>query len=102
METTKRGDTEKALQDLDAAVEEGEEMLNETVGTTTEKGRAMRARLQRAVERAKGMYGDLQDRTVAAAKATDQCVRDYPYQAIGVAFGIGLLLGVLAARNRRD
>jgi ElaB/YqjD/DUF883 family membrane-anchored ribosome-binding protein len=102
MESTKRGDSEKALHDLGQAVQEGEEMLGEAVGTTTEKGRAMRAKLESAVEKAKALYSDLQDRTVAAAKAADQTVREHPYQAIGVAFGIGLLIGVLAARSRRD
>jgi ElaB/YqjD/DUF883 family membrane-anchored ribosome-binding protein len=102
MEATKRGDNEKTLNDLGRAVEEGEEMLSEAAGTATEKGRAMRAKLESAVERAKALYSDLQEKTVAAAKAADQTVREHPYQAIGVAFGIGLLIGVLAARSRRD
>jgi ElaB/YqjD/DUF883 family membrane-anchored ribosome-binding protein len=102
MEATKRGDSQKTLQDLGDAVQEGEEMLSEVAGTTTEKGRAMRAKLESAVERAKALYGDLQERTIAAAKAADQSVREHPYQAIGIAFGIGLLIGVLAARSRRD
>ncbi len=102
MEATKRGDSQKTLQDLGDAVQEGEEMLSEAAGVATEKGRAMRAKLQDAVERAKSLYSDLQDRTVAAAKAADQTVREHPYQAIGVAFGLGLLIGVLAARSRRD
>jgi len=32
-------------------------------------------------------------------KATDRVVREHPYQSIGVAFGVGLLIGVLI--NRR-
>jgi ElaB/YqjD/DUF883 family membrane-anchored ribosome-binding protein len=102
MEATKRGDNEKTLNDLGRAVEEGEEMLSEAAGTATEKGRAMRAKLESAVERAKALYSDLQEKTVAAAKAADQTVREHPYQAIGIAFGVGLLIGVLAARSRRD
>ena len=102
MEARQHGDAEKTIQDINAAVEEGEEMLSEVSDTTSEKGRAMRARLQRALDRAKGLYGDLQDRASAAAKTTDQAVRDNPYQAIGIAFGVGLLIGVLAARSRRD
>jgi ElaB/YqjD/DUF883 family membrane-anchored ribosome-binding protein len=100
MEGTKRGDSEKALHDLGDAVREGEEMLGEATGTATEKGRAMRAKLESAVERAKALYSDLQEKTVAAAKAADQTVREHPYQAIGIAFGVGLLIGVLAARRR--
>jgi ElaB/YqjD/DUF883 family membrane-anchored ribosome-binding protein len=102
MEASKRGDSEKALHDLGAAVSEGEDALGEAAGIGGEKGRAMREKLQRAVERAKSLYSDLQDKTVAAAKAADQSVREHPYQAIGIAFGVGLLIGVLAARSRRD
>jgi ElaB/YqjD/DUF883 family membrane-anchored ribosome-binding protein len=102
MEAAKRGDNEKTLHDLGHAVQEGEEMLNEAAGVATEKGRAMRAKLESAVEKAKALYSDLQEKTVAAAKAADQTVREHPYQAIGIAFGIGLLIGVLAARSRRD
>ncbi|HVM46780.1 MAG TPA: hypothetical protein VMU04_02085 [Candidatus Acidoferrum sp.] len=102
METTRRGDSEKTLHDLGDAVREGQEMLSETAGVVGEKGRAMREKLESAVAKAKSIYGDLQERTVAAAKAADERVREHPYQAIGIAFGIGLLIGVLAARSRRD
>lgn len=102
MEATKRGDSQKALEDLGAAVQEGEEMLSEVAGATSDRGRAMRIKLQDAVDKAKALYDTLQEKTVAAAKAADQTVREHPYQAIGIAFGIGLLIGVLAARSRRD
>ena len=102
MESVKRGDTEKALDDLGAAVREGEELLSNAVGETGEKGRALRAKLETAVEKARALYDRLEEKTVAAAKAADQTVREHPYQAIGVAFGVGLLIGVLAARSRRD
>jgi len=42
---------------------------------------------------------DLQERTILASKAADQLVRDHPYESVGIAFGVGLLLGLLAARN---
>ena len=102
MEAVKRGDSEKALQDLGAAVREGEEMLSTAAGEAGEKGRALRARLQTAIDKAKALYERLEEKTVAAAKAADQTVREHPYEAIGVAFGVGLLIGVLAARSRRD
>jgi len=72
MEATERGDTEK---------------------------RELRARLEAATEKAKEVCKHLQEATVAAAKATDQAVREHPYQAIGIAFGVGVLIGVLAARR---
>ena len=61
----------------------------------------LRARLEAAVERAKAACERLEQKTVAAAKATDKAVREHPYQAVGIAFGVGVLIGVLVARSRR-
>ena len=64
--------------------------------------RELGARLEAATEKAKEVCKRLQEQTVAAAKATDEAIREHPYQAIGIAFGVGLLIGVLAARSRRE
>ncbi len=40
-----------------------------------------------------------EQKTVERAKAADRIVRGHPYQTIGLAFGIGLLIGVLARRK---
>ncbi len=66
----------------------------------TEQGE-LQGRLEAATERAKVLCQKLQDKTAAAAKAADDAVRGHPYQAIGIAFGVGVLIGVLAARSRR-
>jgi len=87
------------MEDLGAALQEGEEALKAAAG---EDGQDLRARLKAAIEKAKVLYERLEDRTVAAAKATDRAVHEHPYQAIGIAFGVGLLIGVLAMRSRRD
>ncbi len=102
MEAVKRGDSEKPLQDLGAAVREGEEALSAAAGESGEKNRVLRARLETAIHKAKALYERLEEKSVAAAKTADQTVRRHPYEAIGIAFGVGLLIGVLAARSRRD
>ena len=66
-----------------------------------EKGE-LRAKLDAAIEQAQDVCERLQDQTVAAAKATDKAVRQHPYQAIGIAFGLGLLTGVLVTRSGSD
>ena len=74
--------------------------MEATLRGDTEKSE-IRARLEAAVEKAKAACERLEEKTVAAAKATDKVVREHPYQALGIAFGVGVLIGVLAARSRR-
>ena len=91
--------TERLLQDLKAVVRDGEDLLRAGAQNLSEKGLAARERLAAALEVAKETSRRLQDRAVASAKATDRLIRENPYQSIGIAFGVGMLLGILA--NRR-
>jgi ElaB/YqjD/DUF883 family membrane-anchored ribosome-binding protein len=62
----------------------------------------LREKLEKGIAKAKEVCDRLQDQTAAAAKAADKTIREHPYQAVGVAFGVGVLLGVLAMWSRRD
>ncbi len=62
----------------------------------------LRTKLETAIQKAKEACERLEEKTAAAAKAADQLVREHPYQSIGIAFGLGVLVGVLAVRIRRD
>lgn len=42
-------------------------------------------------------YQQLQDKTIEYTQATDRAIHEKPYVAIGVAFGVGVLLGYLVA-----
>ncbi len=105
MEATKRSDgerAEKTMHDLGTAVREGEALLEHAAGEAGETTTELRAKLRAAIDKAKALYERLEEKSVAAAKATDKAVREHPYEAMGLAFGVGLLIGVLAARNRRE
>ena len=80
-------------------MQDAEELLKATAGQAGEKVSAARSRLTAALESAKDTCHRLEEKTVAAAKATDQTIRDHPYESIGIAFGVGLLVGVLVARK---
>jgi len=62
----------------------------------------LQVKLESAIERAKNACERLEEKTAAAAKAADKVVREHPYQAIGIAFGVGILAGALAMRCRRN
>jgi ElaB/YqjD/DUF883 family membrane-anchored ribosome-binding protein len=70
--------------------------------TTEGEKSELRAKLDAAIEKAKAVCDRLQEQTLAAAKASDKAVREHPYEAIGIAFTLGLLIGVLSMRGRRD
>lgn len=94
---------ERIMSDLQALARDAEGLLKVTASDMSERAKDARARVSAALERAKSTCAHLQEETVsmtkAAAKKTDAVVREHPYESIGVAFGIGLLFGVVVARR---
>ncbi len=91
--------TERLVSDLKTVAHDAEDLIKASAGEVTEKAREARARLTNALERAKESRERLQEKAVAGAKATDQVIREHPYQSIGIAFGVGVLIGVLVTRK---
>jgi len=94
---------DRVLADLKTLAHDAEDLLKATAGDVSVKTREIRARLAKALERAQANYAELQEQTVAfakaAAKKTDVVIREHPYESLGVAFGLGLLIGVLVTRR---
>ena len=65
-------DLERVVEDLKVIVHDGEELI-------------------------KARLGDVKKRALSGIKTTDRALRTYPYQTIGIVFGIGILVGVLAS-----
>jgi ElaB/YqjD/DUF883 family membrane-anchored ribosome-binding protein len=81
-------------------------MEREKIMETLERGGMektdLRVKFDGAIDKAKALCERLQTQTAAAAKASDKAIRGHPYQAIGAAFGLGMLIGLLAMRSRRQ
>jgi ElaB/YqjD/DUF883 family membrane-anchored ribosome-binding protein len=94
---------ERVKEDLQNLARDAEDLLKATAGDVSEKAREARSRLSAALERAKATCSHLQESTIASAKAAakkaDVTIREHPYESIGVAFGVGLLIGVLVGRR---
>jgi ElaB/YqjD/DUF883 family membrane-anchored ribosome-binding protein len=54
---------------------------------------------ERLVDDLKAVIQRAEEKAVERAKAADRVIRDHPYQTIGVALGLGLLIGILARRK---
>jgi len=94
---------EKLAADLRAVIDDTEELLRATAGQAGEKVQAARARAEETLRSAKGRLIELgeagAEKAKAAAKATDSYVHENPWQAVGVAAGVGFLIGMLLGRK---
>ena len=90
---------QKLVTDFKVVLRDAEALIKATAGELGEKTKEARARLMDALETAKVTCHKLEERAVASAKATDKIIREHPYQSIGIAFGLGLLIGVLVNRK---
>ena len=96
--------TEKLMQDLRGVMADAEELLRATVGQTGEKVSAVRERIQENLaatkERLAATENAVLDSAVQAGKAADEYVHENPWNAVGIAAGVGLVLGMLISRSR--
>ncbi len=51
------------------------------------------------LEQLKNMIQRAEEKAVERARAADRVVRAHPYETVGVAFGLGLLIGLFARRK---
>lgn len=95
---------EKLMQDMRAVVDDAEELLRATAGQAGDKVAAARERIQAnlavARERLTEAEHALVEKTKRAAKATDEYVHENPWKAVGIAAGVGLVVGMLISRGR--
>lgn len=85
--------------EMNRLAEDASALMAATADIAGEKVAEARTRLAARLENAKELAGRVRDKAVEGAKAADEAVRDNPYQAIGLAFGVGVLIGYLAMRG---
>lgn len=93
-------ETHDLRHDFRVLVDDAQALLTATADVAGEKVAEARKRLSAAVDRGRETWNTVQGRAVEGAKAADQVIRSHPYQSLGVAFGVGALLGFLMASRR--
>jgi ElaB/YqjD/DUF883 family membrane-anchored ribosome-binding protein len=88
--------TEEAGEHL---IEDAQALLAATAHVAEEKVVQARKRLTAAIEKGKEAWNMVQEKAIAGVKATDQVIRDNPYRAVGIAFGVGAIIGFLLRRR---
>jgi len=94
---------QKLVSDLRVVVSDADEILRASASLAGEKVHELRERIQDRLRDAKLRLADaeaaLVDKTKAAARATDDYVHENPWRAVGIAAGVGLLLGIIIGRR---
>lgn len=94
---------ERLVSDIKAVIADAEDMLHATADQAGEKVASLRARIQERLHAARVRLADaeavLVAKTRAAAQATDVYVHENPWKAVGVAAGVGFLVGFILGRR---
>lgn len=94
---------DKLMADLRLVMADAEALLAATAGEAGDSVAELRSRVQATLAHARTSLIETQaavvDKAKAAARATDEYVHDNPWKSIGVAAGVGLLVGMLIGRR---
>lgn len=94
---------EQLIADFKTVVADAEALLKATANHGGEEIAALRAKAEESIKAAKSKIADEQmamlAKTKEAAKATDVYVHEHPWAAVGVAAGVGLVVGLLSSRH---
>jgi len=85
--------------DVRTLAEDARALVDATTDVAGEKVAEARKRLEAALENGKEIYGRVRDKAVEGARTADEAVREHPYTAIGIAVGVGAVIGFLLARR---
>ena len=96
-------ENEQLLQDVRDVLSNTEDLLQAAGDEGGEKAKELRQRVSANLRQAKKRLIEVEQavagKAKAAAKATDEYVHENPWKSIGIAAGVGLLLGVLISRR---
>ncbi|MHB8474445.1 MAG: DUF883 family protein [Gammaproteobacteria bacterium] len=91
------------VDDFKSIVNDADDLLQATAKVSGEGFNLARDKLTEKLKNAKASLADAEqlvlDRAKQAATATDDYVNDNPWTSVGIAAGVGLLIGFLAAKR---
>lgn len=95
--------TDKLLEDLQTVVADAEALLKATASQAGEKVQEARAKAEESLAAARERLADVQEDALRQARELvtegEEYIRENPWQALGIAAGVGLLLGLLLSRR---
>jgi ElaB/YqjD/DUF883 family membrane-anchored ribosome-binding protein len=95
--------TEKLMGDLRTLISDAEELLKATTSQAGEKVAVARQRIEQSLLEGKNALAEAEkvviERSKEYADLADDYIRENPWSAVGIAAGVGLILGLLIRRN---
>jgi ElaB/YqjD/DUF883 family membrane-anchored ribosome-binding protein len=96
--------SDKLVADVKTVLGDAEDLLRQSAASTGEQAVQLRERgmalLRQGRERAQEIQEKAVAKSKAAARVTDDYVHENPWRSMGVAFGVGLAVGLLLNRAR--
>ncbi|MDN4572951.1 YqjD family protein [Pandoraea sp. XJJ-1] len=94
---------EKFMTDIKSVLADAEDLLKQAANTTGERASELSDKALALLKQAKEKASDVQvvvvEKSKQAARVTDDYVHDHPWQAVGIAAGIGVVIGLLLNRK---
>jgi ElaB/YqjD/DUF883 family membrane-anchored ribosome-binding protein len=94
---------DKLISDMKVVMADADELLRVTASQAGDKVSELRGRIQSSLTSARASLADAQAAAVEKAKelghATDDYVHANPWRSVGIAAGVGLIVGLLIGRR---
>jgi len=94
---------EKLMSDIKTVLADAEDLLKQAASSTGDRAAELREKAMSRLKQAKDKAADVQvvvvEKGKKAARATDDYVHEHPWTSIGVAAGVGVLIGLLINRK---
>ncbi|TBU93401.1 ElaB/YgaM/YqjD family protein [Phytopseudomonas dryadis] len=94
---------EELLEEFQALVRDTETLLQHSASLVGDQAEELRTQIRSSLGRARSTLKNAEETVVergkAAVGATEDYVQTHPWQTIGIAAGIGLLIGMLITRR---
>jgi ElaB/YqjD/DUF883 family membrane-anchored ribosome-binding protein len=99
MARTARESKEKLVKDFQSVIADTEELMKFVSNESGGKAQALRDKLDRNLKLAKDYLHDVEgsvvDKSKVAARVTDEYVHENAWRTVGLAIGVGILIGFL-------
>jgi ElaB/YqjD/DUF883 family membrane-anchored ribosome-binding protein len=100
-----RESKEKLIKDFHSVINDTEELMKSVSGESGNKAQVLREKIEQNLNLAKDYLQDFEnsvvDKSRNAARITDDYVHENAWRTVGIAIGLGVLIGLLI-RNHDD